>query len=497
MKRTNHASLVICGIIITVLSSSHFTSLATSQSSPVEQKCQPTNSFFCNIDNYNTVQPFNNTLGQNSLETARSELHKYAFLLTLEQCKNRVQLFLCSLYFPVCVSPPDVTPRLLLPCRDICEEARACESELIRVLNIKWPSEWDCNNFEYYGTTKLCVINNEKEKQPSENEASRALDLMQAQQTARFLESKQELGNKPLVSVDRGPAISPVQQLLPLVTAMPENPSVCDHDFFDCQLSDPKRPLCIEMKYRCDGKKDCFRNDSIFEINEGLDEMNCPKRCTDGQIHCDDKCIMRDDICDGKVDCSSGLDEQDCYDNLTGLIQSILCIFVMSSAVFILIKFLRVENELENGGNYETSGEGGNNSLRIHGNHSPVLLAQDQYKQPQPLNKMATTLSQFEPQPRLLHLSSHSIAPTEQMYQEVSTRGDDIDNYERVLPGGYSGASSIYTPGSYLGDEPFATTRSVRDRDFSEPVAPPPTRSATPIYQTTPTRQASYTYMQE
>jgi len=410
-----------------------------------------------------------------------------------------------------------VASRLLLPCRDICEEARACEPDLIRALNTTWPAEWNCNSFEYYTNDhKLCVINNQKESQPnSESDQTRNHDML-LHPTARYIDpSKQQTTDnqlrKPsmtatpvgeLSATDANQASSimrsnpvnqPQQQLFPPMLPHPEsdaiNPSVCDNGFFDCQLSDPKRPLCIEMKYVCDGKRDCLRNDSIYELNGGLDEMNCPKRlCADGQFYCDDKCISRQEICDGKADCSLGVDEQDCFDTLTGLIQSILCISVVSSAVFIVVKFLKADDDELNSSPAHCVAPPGETSADLHipDNHSPIIMAQDEYKQPQPLSKMMSPLEQqiIMPSPRssFLNISPHTNLPQEPMYQEVSTRGESIYNYERVLPGGHSGASSIYASGSYFGDEP---------------VAPPPTRSATPIYQTSPLSQEAYFHMKK
>lgn len=369
---------------------------------PVDQKCQPTGSFFCNIDNYNTVQPFNNTLGHTSLDAAKADLHRYAFLL--DTCKSKTQLFLCSLYFPVCVSPPDVTNKLLLPCRDICEEALTCLPAMERIANMSWPSEWDCNNFEYYGRDhKLCVINNQKENQPIDNS-----DLAKSYDSSMPQPSPSQLK----------PVEQPNQLPQPPAHTLPDNTSICDPGFFDCRLSDPKRPLCIEIKYVCDGKKDCFRNDSIIEANEGLDEVECKERCADGELYCDDKCVSRYDICNGKVDCSSGIDEQACYNwnDLTSLIQIILCMLIIATLVVIVLRLRCGSGDSDDVQCEASCKEGSRGQPLID---PDIIDIQGSHHQP---------LRQ-----------SHNDLAQEPTYQEPSVIAKC--NYGRITVGGFSGTS--------------------------------------------------------
>uniref|UniRef100_A0A6G1S8T4 Atrial natriuretic peptide-converting enzyme n=1 Tax=Aceria tosichella TaxID=561515 RepID=A0A6G1S8T4_9ACAR len=430
--------------------------LFISQTLTQSQNCQSTESFFCQIKNYHTVQPFNNTLGHTTLDEAKSSLHKYGFFLNLPHCFPKVQLFLCSLYFPVCVTSPDMSTRFLLPCRNICEEAKECEPQLRSAMNSSWPPEWDCTKFEYYGGDhKLCVIDNQKESGGGGGGGGGDYLSHPSRSPTQLTSPGTDIPrlNDPQVDTQRTLIASPESQYI-----KPDNTTVCDEGFFDCRLTNPLRPVCIEVKYVCDGKKDCYHAER--DPNEGADEAECKERCDEGQLFCDDKCINRHDICNGKVDCSSGVDEQDCIDNLTGIIQSILCIFVMVSAVYVLVRFFRVVNDLEHKEeSYDTS-----RSNVVNPSPTPeMIVGPELIKNPNAINSKGPYEDLLTRQ--IFHPPLHSFP--EPLYQEPSILTTRSDAYERIIPGGYSASSSVYAFESNFEQSKSLTT----------PPAPPPTPS--------------------
>ncbi|XP_031338612.1 atrial natriuretic peptide-converting enzyme-like isoform X2 [Photinus pyralis] len=67
---------------------------------------------------------------------------------------------------------------------------------------------------------------------------------------------------------------------------------------FQC---DVKR--CIPRDWLCDGHVDC---------KDQTDELNC-NECKKGMIHCgSDKCVAQEQMCDGKIDCPLAQDERNC-----------------------------------------------------------------------------------------------------------------------------------------------------------------------------------------
>lgn len=62
---------------------------------------------------------------------------------------------------------------------------------------------------------------------------------------------------------------------------------------------------CVPLSKRCDGRLDC---------SSGLDESNCPGPCASDQFQCvqQGKCIPITWRCDGQVDCEGDEDELAC-----------------------------------------------------------------------------------------------------------------------------------------------------------------------------------------
>lgn len=120
---------------------------------PPNEKCETIIISLCKDVPYNqTVMP--NLLGHTRQEEAGMEVHQFVPLVK-SNCSPDLQLFLCSVYVPVCTILDQPIP----PCRHLCESARLCE-ELMKVYNFVWPENLDCAKFPVQGSDELCVAQN-------------------------------------------------------------------------------------------------------------------------------------------------------------------------------------------------------------------------------------------------------------------------------------------------------------------------------------------------
>lgn len=398
----------------------------TAQSSNMGSNCQPVNSYFCNIENYQTVSPFTNILGHDSLDKALAKINTYTFLLGVPHCVQKIQLFLCSLHVPICLSTSDIPNNVLdtsrrpylLPCKEICEEAKRCDL-LLELFNSSWPDAWNCDNFNSTKVDKMCVINNQENQTAHHQSIIPRLD--------------------PLYPINGTSLV----ELSMIPNSTYENASVCGHDLFDCRSLDPKKPVCIDPKFVCDGNQDCRSGG----VTSSMDEADCDQTCKEGQIFCDRRCILRQDVCNGIPDCISGEDEQNCIDNPTTIIQSILCVLVMISAIYVLVRFYRMSRDFdEKNQSYGSSRdvEDLSNHTQTYGSHKiPSLISQEREERraiPLPPSPIYPPLTPSRHCPVYGEPLLHSCRESSYQAPSMIARSD----YDREIPGGYSGASSIY-----------------------------------------------------
>ncbi|KAH8261265.1 hypothetical protein KR044_006076 [Drosophila immigrans] len=120
---------------------------------PHHNRCEPITISICKNIPYNTtIMP--NLIGHTKQEEAGLEVHQFAPLVKIG-CSADLQLFLCSLYVPVCT----ILERPIPPCRSLCESARVCEN-LMKTYNFNWPENLECSKFPVHGTGDLCVAEN-------------------------------------------------------------------------------------------------------------------------------------------------------------------------------------------------------------------------------------------------------------------------------------------------------------------------------------------------
>lgn len=117
-------------------------------------RCEPITIPICREIPYNTTI-FPNLMGHTSQDDASSEVYQY-FPLIKVNCSADIQLFLCSMYAPVCT----ILERPLPPCRSLCESARQCEKLMLK-FGFPWPPSFECSKFPVAGgVDELCVGQN-------------------------------------------------------------------------------------------------------------------------------------------------------------------------------------------------------------------------------------------------------------------------------------------------------------------------------------------------
>merc|ERR1711997_1058107 len=85
---------------------------------------------------------FPNLMGNHEQDEAATQIHQYHPLIKIK-CSADIQLFLCSMYAPLCT----ILDKPLQPCRDLCESARkGCES-LMKKFGYNWPEAFECSKF--------------------------------------------------------------------------------------------------------------------------------------------------------------------------------------------------------------------------------------------------------------------------------------------------------------------------------------------------------------
>ncbi|XP_063598949.1 uncharacterized protein LOC134775395 [Penaeus indicus] len=125
-------------------------SVGTSQTPPPKDlpstslpgpKCEPLSVPLCKSMSYNqTIFP--NLLSHTSQAEAARELEQFIPLLR-SKCSPHLELFLCSMYAPVCT----ILGKPLPPCRNLCLTMRRDCEDPIRKLGSSWPEVFECERF--------------------------------------------------------------------------------------------------------------------------------------------------------------------------------------------------------------------------------------------------------------------------------------------------------------------------------------------------------------
>lgn len=111
-------------------------------------RCEEIQISFCRDLPYNqTILP--NVFNHQSQDIARSHLRVYEPLIKLK-CSPYLQLFLCTLYAPICLNNKEPVP----PCRNLCLSAKnGCEEHIPS----DWEKKFNCSNFPLFDNQPLCI----------------------------------------------------------------------------------------------------------------------------------------------------------------------------------------------------------------------------------------------------------------------------------------------------------------------------------------------------
>ena len=91
-----------------------------------------------------------NLLDHDSIQEVVQQAQSWNPLLGI-RCHPDTQLFLCSLYTPVCLQQP----RPIYPCRSLCEAVKAGCEQTMMWYGFSWPKMLNCSKFP--ADTEMCI----------------------------------------------------------------------------------------------------------------------------------------------------------------------------------------------------------------------------------------------------------------------------------------------------------------------------------------------------
>lgn len=105
-----------------------------------------------------------NLLEHESMPEVKQQASSWVPLLA-KRCHSDTQVFLCSLFTPVCLDQP------IYPCRSLCEVVRDSCAPVMESYGFPWPDMLNCNKFPF--DNDLCITvqfgNNQVTQPPGNN----------------------------------------------------------------------------------------------------------------------------------------------------------------------------------------------------------------------------------------------------------------------------------------------------------------------------------------
>ena len=137
----------------------------------VNQGCVHFEHHYCNKFGYNSTIALNPWVRDLSLEQAIIEFEDFNSLL-LYNCSNKLGIFLCLTYFPLCFDETLGPRQVIPPCKEICDEVHAslCYDIVVYAAG-RWPQHLRCSNFQSKSESQnwSCVSSNQDTTGEKEN----------------------------------------------------------------------------------------------------------------------------------------------------------------------------------------------------------------------------------------------------------------------------------------------------------------------------------------
>ncbi|CAI5451201.1 unnamed protein product [Caenorhabditis angaria] len=117
-----------------------------------KKKCEQITIPLCKGIGYNMTS-FPNSYGHEKQDEAGLEVHQFYPLVEVG-CYQHLKFFLCTLYTPIC---QDNYEREILPCMEMCLEARSKCSPIMAKYGFRWPETLSCDVLPKMSDGKICA----------------------------------------------------------------------------------------------------------------------------------------------------------------------------------------------------------------------------------------------------------------------------------------------------------------------------------------------------
>lgn len=120
---------------------------------PETKRCERITNPMCRNIPYNyTMMP--NQFHHETQEEAGLEVHQFWPLVKVN-CSPELDMFLCSMYFPLCM---ENYPKRVPVCRSVCLRTKVACAPIMEQYGFSWPEQLQCEQFPMFGDEEaLCM----------------------------------------------------------------------------------------------------------------------------------------------------------------------------------------------------------------------------------------------------------------------------------------------------------------------------------------------------